>query len=178
MGWHFRLGLVFVLLGFLAACASSAEEGKTTQVIRYSPTAVAGEGRNGECSGGSVTAPRDDAWRCLEGNRIFDPCFGQTGEMAVVCGASPGRDEKGFTLALHEPLPPPFPRNNVPEGRAWQLRLADGTVCAFAGGAKPVVDGKRLNYLCDDRSSCEDGSTQWLGCWVTLSPARCGPPRR
>jgi hypothetical protein len=79
-------------------------------------------------------------------NRIYDPCFGDQGAAGVVCGSDPSKNDSGFLLQLTAPLPAPALPGDT--NQAWLVELADGTVCGFATGATAVVNGQRINYLC------------------------------
>jgi putative hemolysin/phosphoserine phosphatase len=116
-----------------------------TEVITYEPGPPTGEPQEGSCWTGSLAVWREDAWRCMVDNAIYDPCFA-SGE-AVICGASPTTTTDSFALTLTEPLPEP----EVPadaDGHAWQVELPDGVVCEFATGAMGAVGDDRINYFC------------------------------
>ena len=57
-----------------------------TQVITYSPGPPTGEPQAGRCWTNSLAVWRDDAWRCIVGNEIYDPCFSE--DDSVICGAT------------------------------------------------------------------------------------------
>lgn len=119
-----------------------------TEVIDFQPTGVGGPEMEGRCWTDSLASGRADAWRCMAGNQIFDPCFQLQGDDgAVICGASPPGDEPGFRLRLTEPLPA---RTTPPSDRPWVLELANGVTCGFLTGATTGVGGERANYGCSD----------------------------
>ncbi len=116
-----------------------------TQVITYTPGPPTGESQEGSCWTSSLAVWRADAWRCMVGNAIYDPCFSQ--DDSVICGASPVMPTVSFALTLTEPLPaaevPPDAATH-----AWLVELPDGTVCGYATGATGGVGDERINYLC------------------------------
>jgi hypothetical protein len=66
----------------LGAFAGSSTP-RQTKIIVYSPFTIDGQLSNGvrvirslrgDCWEGSVVSQRSDAWRCLSGNQILDPC--------------------------------------------------------------------------------------------------------
>jgi hypothetical protein len=125
------------------AAASAAVT--ATQAITYAPGPPTGQPQEGKCWTNSLAVWREDAWRCMVGNAIYDPCF-SSGE-SVICGASPVTSTVSFLLTLTEPLPAP----DVPQdtaGHAWLVELADGTVCEYATGATGGVGDDRINYFC------------------------------
>jgi predicted secreted protein len=81
-----------------------------TKVIHYVPPTSFDDDikvRTGFCWTTSVKAPRKDAWRCMVGNRIFDPCFSIEGGEYVFHQPNPATDTGGFLVKLTEPLPEP-----------------------------------------------------------------------
>lgn len=119
----------------------------TTQVITFYPDGFAGEEQVGHCWINSLVLWRPDAWRCVSGNILYDPCFSTEGlSEAVICGATPWNGGVGFKLNLTEPLPV---NNPIPDGDyAWAYVLEDGVSCGYMGGATWAFDGERVNYSC------------------------------
>jgi hypothetical protein len=136
--------------------------GRATQVRRFQPWTEDGLASDlsvasltsGRCWSGSVLdAGRADAWRCLAaGSVIHDPCFSNAfpdTAAVLACARSPFEGSI-VLLTLAEPLPLDH-ANRGDEGAApWALQLGDGAHCESQGGTTWVVDGMRLNYLCDD----------------------------
>ncbi len=121
----------------------------STEVVAFSPAGVRGPDQEGYCWTESLSSNQQNAWRCMVGNRIYDPCFAPEGETgSAVCGASPIGDPYGFRLKLAQPLPERRPAAAVI--RAWILELADGVTCGFLTGASTGVGGERANYGCTD----------------------------
>lgn len=133
----------------------------STSVILFTPVGIQGETVEGDCWTGSIAVWRAGAWRCMVGNRIYDPCFSIEGDTTeVICGATPQNNGIGFPLKLTKALPTPSP---LPKGQhAWMLELADGTTCGFLQGATKGFDGKRLNYGCS-------------GSWYILGELQANP---
>jgi hypothetical protein len=101
----------------------------------------------GSCFAGSIGLPRPDAWRCIVGNELLDPCLESPlgPSVALLCldGAS------AIALRLTRPLPRSFA--NPPEHGffAWRLVLSDGDVCErFTGTAAGSIQGQGLVYGC------------------------------
>lgn len=145
-----------------------------TQVITYTPGPPTGEPREGDCWTSSLAVWREDAWRCMVGNDIYDPCFSQ--DDSVICGASPVTPTVSFALTLTEPLPPPeVPADTT--GHAWLVELPDGTVCEFATGATGGVGDERINYLCPSPDPSQqvvilgdlEEGTVWMAHWAVLT---------
>ncbi len=116
-----------------------------TQVITYAPEPPSGEPQAGNCWTNSISVWRADAWRCMVGNMIYDPCFST--DAGVICGANPMSPTATFALTLTEPLPAPDAPQDM-GASAWMVKLADGAVCEFATGATGGVGDERINYFC------------------------------
>lgn len=115
----------------------------------------------GECFGGALSTPRDDAWRCFLGNVIHDPCFASPFEVQpsrVACPDVLSSSPKAVILLnLRNPLPgfsrpAPGPTEPVP----FLFQLDNGATCSWITGATASIGGMRVNR------SCSDG-TSWVG---------------
>lgn len=158
-----------------------------TRIIKFQPSAVANNTRKGRCWTTSIAAPRPDAWRCMVGNEIFDPCFEVSGKKSVVCNPDPASGYDGFGLKLTEPLPKPEFTAEVAAIAArngWLVELADGTLCRPATGARGVLEGKMITHYCESRPPGADivllddlttTQPQWLAEKATLIPGPDGP---
>ncbi len=134
----------------------------STEVINYTPTEIPSETQAGSCWTNAIGLDREDAYRCMVGNQIFDPCFVVDEQPTVVCGADPTTGETGFVLELTQPLPPPDVGNLA---MPWLIELADGTICGLMTGTRPVVDDRPATYGCADQTYLFDDFQQgevWL----------------
>jgi hypothetical protein len=89
----------------------------------------------GSCWTGSMANPRPDAWRCMLGNQLFDPCFSQgiTAEKGdlVACIASPWQKQLTvitLTSALTKQNPN---RDRYLEQTPWAIVLNNGYHCIY-----------------------------------------------
>jgi len=106
---------------------------------------------SGKCFAASLASQgRPDAWRCMAGNTILDPCFESQppGAGPLACAASPWSSQ----IRLLTPVGG-VPRNQANHGdlvseMPWALELADGSRCTFLTGATLAVAGLRWNYGC------------------------------
>ena len=71
-----------VMATVLVAVTAASAAGTATTANVYEPFSVTGSPQvrvtqtvRGHCWTGSLASPRRDAWRCLSGNFIYDPCF-------------------------------------------------------------------------------------------------------
>lgn len=120
-----------------------------TEVITFTPTVIPEESQAGNCFSNAIGLGRADAWRCMTGNQIHDPCFQVDDAPTLVCGADPISGEEGFVLELTEPLPPV----EVGElARPWRIELEDGTICGLMTGTVPGAEGQTAPYGCADEA--------------------------
>lgn len=100
---------------------------------------------SGYCWTASLATEARDAYRCMEGNAIHDPCFAATPRArAVACFLDPWHPVT--LLALTRPLPAhgPVPTVALP----WAIVTNDGRRCTFLTGATAPMGGERINYGC------------------------------
>ena len=167
--------LLVVLAAGAAAFGAEGASGPTartmrdTQVVTVRPAVPTGRRRSGDCWTESATVDRPEAWRCMAGNAIYDPCFSVT-ELhgAVVCGTDPPRGKGGFVLELTKPLPTREP-SQVTDPLPWMLRLADGSICELSTGTTAQVDGQDVPYECSDSRRCTDTCPYLTGVTSNLS---------
>ncbi len=145
-----------LLLAIFLVPAASLASG-ATRVIHFGPFGSHGGMRldyrasstlHGYCWTESIASARSDAWRCMVGNRIFDPCFTNPSHSRVAC-ADDAFSRSVTLVVLDRPLPRRGPNQSPP--LPWALRLANGTRCQVATGATGIVGGMRLNYACSSR---------------------------
>lgn len=78
--------------------------------------------QNGHCWTASIASQRSDAYRCMAGNSIYDPCFSISSK-AVACPTDAAAN-RGIVIALTQPLPQSAQTRN-----AWQMQLVSGAQC-------------------------------------------------
>jgi hypothetical protein len=143
-----------VLIGLVLVPPGARADTTTATVYRaFTPhgfVKVHTHTNRGSCFAGSLTAPRRDAWRCIVGNYIHDPCFALTAHSSyVICPDAPWR-KTGTKISLTEVLPQAYRNHKAPSTTPlpWAVELSSGERCLFLSGATTVVEGERLNYLC------------------------------
>ena len=86
--------------------AVQAESVTATRVTTYVPVLPRVARLAGHCWTRSIAAPaRADAYRCMAGDSIYDPCFAPPRAHAVVCDVNPTTPNPGFAMRLTQPLP-------------------------------------------------------------------------
>ena len=147
-----RATVVLVILFAFLASASSAL-GRTT-VVHWSPFTSDGSLRSGlvatpkyhgDCWTGSFVLHR--GYRCMTGNRIYDPCFGDPNrDDAVVCAQDPFA--RGvIRLRVSGDF---SDIGSAPAGTPWALRLRSGEKCSLQAGGTHEIDpqDRAANYYC------------------------------
>lgn len=143
-----------------------------TQVIRFTPPTTASQQASGSCFASSAAALRADAFRCMAGNLIMDPCFTIPGNSsAVICVRDPQDPSTFVQFNLTQPLPAAGPTASPPQ--PWFLKLADQSSCGVLTGATGAVNGQRLNFGCTsgwDLLGTPTQDTVWTIPAVLLAP--------
>jgi hypothetical protein len=147
--------IALVLTGVaLAAAPAAGARPRTAVTVFHAFTAsgnpaIAVHRAAGSCFTAAVTSVRSDAWRCLVGNDLYDPCFSSAAAPGVVIcpNANPAT---GTEIRLTSPLPTAEAGHGSPSPRSrpWTLELFDGAHCSRVSGATSVVHGVPLDYFC------------------------------
>jgi hypothetical protein len=156
---------VATIAGILSAWAFGVLSGggvDATQQIYYQPwdaSGTAGLSSDvhiysrvwGYCWERSVTTNRSDAYRCISGNSLLDPCISSPYEgvfsSLVVC---PYPALQSVTLIS---LTKPLPKASVePNGSPfpWLIVLTDGDRCTAFSGASILTAGMTEDYQCSN----------------------------
>jgi hypothetical protein len=148
-----RAIVLTLVVGLLPATPAAAQGTRATiyRPYRANGTSILQTStHSGRCWTGSSTAMRSDAWRCMTGNEIADPCFSANpNASSVVCPQGPWTSA-GLRIRLTKPLPRKFANRGGPSLRnqPWALELGDGSRCLLDSGASSVIESERLNYFC------------------------------
>jgi hypothetical protein len=102
----------------------------TTKVVRYNAASMTvTQHVKGSCWTTSIASTRGDAYRCMVGNAIYDPCF-MRGASSVVCPENLV-DNSGLAIKLTKPLPPSA---SPQAAQPWAMVLASHIACNRATG--------------------------------------------
>jgi hypothetical protein len=110
----------------------------------------------GTCFSGSLAdSGRSDAWRCMSGNQIYDPCFaGFIGaETVVACLNSPTAAAAVVRTPAGGVPPREASKKDLLTSLPWSLELVNGASCGMLTGATAAFAGMRVNYGCTNRGS-------------------------
>lgn len=121
----------FLAAGFSLALASalSVNASAATVVLTYHPTHMRiVRALHGSCFTGSIAVARADAYRCMVGNDIFDPCFAD-GARAVACPTDLAAD-RGMRITIST-----LPANPISTpSSVWAMTLQNGAMCSIITG--------------------------------------------
>ena len=138
-----------------------------TEVIVFEPFTVTGtldrdiivdSTHQGMCWTESNYLTRPDAYRCMFGNFIVDPCLSDTtGLKPVVACEVPNAKGANDVLLLHltKPLPKRYGSGAPSSAKSppFMLVLSDDTRCVPHGGTASIIAGSPQTYDCNDDSS-------------------------
>ena len=128
----------------VVALIKPATQNLTTTVINFTiPDTLPTVKKQGYCWVNSVAHPyRADAWRCIVGDEIFDPCFSSAKNDFVFCQPDPADQNSAFLITpLTRPLPKPSVPSAVKDNWAWYMQLEDGTYCGPCVMNLPEISG-------------------------------------
>jgi hypothetical protein len=104
---------------------------------------------SGHCFTDSAATSATDAYRCMQGSSIWDPCFAASAHATTVaCFVDPWQPVT--ILRLTKPLP--TRGHTTGASLPWAIETTDGRHCTYFTGATGPMGGERVNYGCTDRS--------------------------
>jgi hypothetical protein len=126
---------------------------------------------DGSCVSGSFVDPRSDAWRCLTGGQIQDPCFSGGGSF-LLCPYGTPDSRDALRLRLTKPLPER--RANLPSeaaaGDPWVIETR-GLFCYRTTGSSMILARRRLTYECAGASALAGRPNRTGSVWtISLLP--------
>lgn len=124
-------------------------EKPTTKIISFQiPDQFPKDTKNGSCWTNSLAQPyRQDAWRCISDNAIYDPCFETEQSGTLFCQMNPLVDSS-FLMNITTPLPVIQGAVAEKDNWAWFVKLSDGTICSPFTGTRPQVGNDAAFYGC------------------------------
>jgi hypothetical protein len=139
-----------------APATAHSQTKSATTIHRYTPFAgdkIAAGVKVARTVSGSCQAPssedrRNDAYRCVLGNGIHDPCFAdKTAALTYVLCPLYWPQAKVLRINLTQPLP----HNSSParaSGYPWAVQTAEGAWCVLYVGPRHPVLQFTISYLC------------------------------
>ncbi len=115
-----------------------AEQALPTKVVKFTaPEDLPSAQKAGQCFASSIAQPfREDTFRCMVVNEIYDPCFKTIEDGFVYCQVNP-LDADPFLISLTKPLPASEMPQEKQTNWAWFLKLENGTICSPFTGTRP-----------------------------------------
>jgi hypothetical protein len=152
--------LLAVMIGIGAAGAVAATAGQRTHTHIYrafkangAPAIHVTKKVKGSCFSGSLAIQRNDAWRCMSANFIYDPCFSSPKAKGIVLCPVAAWKRSGIEIKLTKPLPKKLADKGKPstKGMPWAIETSSGAKCRFATGATWTFHNMRANYSCPNQ---------------------------
>jgi hypothetical protein len=125
--WLAALAAISLSSGY--AQAAGTVPAKTRAVTIDAAAMTTTQRARGHCWTSSIASRRSDAYRCMVGNAIHDPCF-TIDTKSVACPLNPSTNT-GLRITLTKPLPPSNAEN---VHNAWTMQLAGGALCTIGTG--------------------------------------------
>jgi hypothetical protein len=104
----------------------------------------------GHCFSGSIQADRNDAWRCLSKNLLYDPCFSSSKAGGIVLCPVEAWRRSGVKIILNRRLPTKAGNSRAPSTnvRPWAIQTMSSVKCVLEGMG-PVLGPKLFgDYAC------------------------------
>lgn len=141
--------LLALSFGAFGTAYAQMPAAKTT-VVKFSANGMKAQKTiAGNCWTSSIASTRSDAYRCMAGNEIYDPCF-VINTKSVGCPSDLSADS-GIVMKLTKPLPPA--QSPLPAPQAFVMVLQSGAKCNRATGTV-VAD---FPYYCSGESGVCQG---------------------
>ncbi|TMM04303.1 MAG: hypothetical protein E6G05_06330 [Actinobacteria bacterium] len=150
--------LIVVTVALAALAASSVAMGGTRTSARIyqaftssgAPAISVTKTVKGHCFSGSSRVNRNDAWRCLSKNLLYDPCFSSSKAKGIVlCPAAAWR-RSGVKIILTQGLPTKFGNKRAPSTnvRPWAMQTISGIRCVREGMGPFIIPTVVGDYAC------------------------------
>jgi hypothetical protein len=166
---RFRVGLLIVAAAaVLGATALASVHTKTVIYQAFttsgSPAIHVSKTVNGHCFSGSSETNRNDAWRCLSGNFLHDPCFSSSKAPGIVLCPDRAWKRSGIEIKLTQPLSGGNKHKPSTKGLPWAMETTTGLKCVFQGMGPFISPTNFADYACQG------------GTWLWNKPNRTAQP--
>lgn len=144
-----KFAVLTAVFGLFLPNAALAAGLTATSVIVYHPSHMHVKSSvAGYCWTDSIAVDRADAFRCMVGDSIYDPCF-VSGSSRVACPSDLVKDQ-GTVIKLTKALPPRS--SGQPTDNAWAFELQSGALCQIGTGT--ITPG--FPYYCSGPPVCAE----------------------
>ena len=164
---------VILSLLFAAVCHSQDTDLRLYRPFNSNPDQVSvqiNKTVSGWCWEQSHADNRKDAWRCMVGNKIYDPCFVKShGEKKqAVCPNSPWQSE-AILITVENSLNPATHKSlDMSKDYPWAIELLDGTQCQTLVDSQQTHDNLPVRYHCNNQSFLIGHLQRCKGLWQVL----------
>ena len=165
---HILAAVIVLAISVMAVQPAGAYPGKT-KMITYKAMGMkmSGKAVKGYCWTGSIASASANAYRCMVGNSIMDPCF-FVSKKVVNCPQNVAMNT-GIVLSLTKPLPKNSGWKGA--GKPWRYQIAGGSGILCNAGTGTVI--ANYPYYCSGNLVCSaPQNTQWPGAYAV----QCGTP--
>lgn len=157
---------IVLSLATLGAAPALAYPG-ATKIVSYAASGMKGKAVKGSCWTSSIASSRSDAFRCMIGNSIMDPCF-KLSAKTVACPQNIAASS-GLIINLTKPLPGANPKSAA---KPWRFQVAGGSGIMCNAGTGTVIGN--YPYYCSGNLVCSVPAASAK--WPTTFMAQCGTP--
>ncbi len=139
-----------VLLISAGAFASQKTSARIYQAFKSDGSPAIGVTKTvkGHCFTGSIADDRSDAWRCLSGNILYDPCFSSSKAKGIVLCPAAAWKSSGIEIKLTQSLSGGNTKKPSTKGTAWAIETTSGLKCAFVTSMQPGFGHHFGSYAC------------------------------
>jgi hypothetical protein len=168
-GVRFRATVLALFVA--AALVATASAASHTKAIIYHAFTASGQPafhvsktQNGKCFASSSETNRNDAWRCLTGNFLHDPCFSSSAAPGIVLCPDHPWGSSGIEIRLTKALSGGHTKKPSTKGLPWAMQTTSGLKCVFQGMGPFVSHTVFADYACQG------------GTWLWNKPNRGSQP--
>lgn len=139
-----------VLMVSAAAGASQKTSARIYEAFKPtgSPAISVTKTIRGHCFAGSIADDRNDAWRCLSGNLLYDPCFSSSKAGGIVLCPVAAWKQSGIEIKLTKSLSGGNTKKPSTHGLPWAIETTTGLKCAFVTSMQPGIGHHFGSYAC------------------------------
>ncbi len=166
---HVISAMIVLAVASLAILPANAYPGPT-KIVNYAAAGMKGKAVKGSCWTSSIASTRSDAFRCMVGNSIMDPCF-KVSSKVVACPQNVTANT-GTVINLTKPLPQP---NAKSAAKPWTFLIAGGGGITCNAGTGTVIGN--YPYYCSGSLVCSvpAASTKWPATYMSTCGTPSGP---
>ena len=143
---------LFALMALAVSTANAYP--RPTKIVTYKAATIkmTAKAVKGYCWATSLASQRSDAFRCISGHLIHDPCF-YISTKAVGCPENIAANT-GIVIRITKPLPPKNNPSNAFLPLSFRVASANGMVCSANGTGIALTAFGDYHYYCSGNMVC------------------------